>query len=566
MRLRLPMGGSLEMEVESSSSTADFQLLLLRRTGVPVQHQRLRFGYPPRVLVGSSADTLRDAGMQHGEVVYLENIHDLFLGNLEGGEFTMAELLDRLPEGEEMGDGSLGALFREALVAFEIDIEERHFWDIVRDRMHLLVSGTGAASEAQVAQLRAGLLVLQQLFRSHNLRERLSLILDCLPDGGIGRSSHGSPVQLHVARAKFLSSVAPQVLKLNRGQLLSPVRVTYEGEAGEDAGGLTRDFFSSFAQRLTEDSADGAAPLWELTGRGALQPAAHWVATARKHPSKLSTSALYCACGRVFSIAVLHGCKLGRPLSRAFVKLLIGSPPQTLVELQEELNHEAGDHQDFRGSRQILEKPLEECGLAGSLTFTCEARGADPNLGKRDLVPGGSRIVVTDANKAEWLETLLREELVTALEPAATAFRQGLVDVFGGTMDTCPLLCLLGAEDLIELWGRGGVRRDEVSAWRAVAQVSPAVGQQGEWLWQVLAEDYDDEMRGKVLQFATGSSSLGHNGLQLFTVEPADGGDERLPSAMTCGNMLQLPRYSCRAVLSERLRSAAESCGTFQLA
>merc|ERR1712130_105353 len=70
------------------------------------------------------------------------------------------------------------------------------------------------------------------------------------------------------------------------------------------------------------------------------------------------------------------------------------------------------------------------------------------------------------------------------------------------------------------------------------------------WFWQVLEEEYDDELRGKVLQFATGSSSMGREGLRGFTIEPADGRDCHLPRAMTCGNMLQLPRYSSRAVLA----------------
>merc|ERR1712159_302950 len=123
------------------------------------------------------------------------------------------------------------------------------------------------------------------------------------------------------------------------------------------------------------------------------------------------------------------------------------------------------------------------------------------------------------------------------------------MDVFGGSGETCPLLCLLDAEGLIELWGKGGVQREDVAKWRAVTKVSRHVAQQAAWFWQVLEEDYDDELRGKVLQFATGSSSIGREGLRTFMIEPADGGDDRLPCAMTCGPLIQLPRYSCKAVL-----------------
>ena len=82
---------------------------------------------------------------------------------------------------------------------------------------------------------------------------------------------------------------------------------------------------------------------------------------------------------------------------------------------------------------------------------------------------------------------------------------------------------------------------------------------------QVLEDDFDDELRGKVLQFATGSASMGREGLRSFIIDAANGGDDRLPSAMTCGNMIQIPRYSCRAVLALQLRTAAESECSFQM-
>merc|ERR1712186_203984 len=112
----------------------------------------------------------------------------------------------------------------------------------------------------------------------------------------------------------------------------------------------------------------------------------------------------------------------------------------------------------------------------------------------------------------------------------ADAFKTGLIDVFGGGGGGRPLLCLLSADELIELWGRGGVSREELEHWRRVTVVSPAVELQAEMFWQVLEEDYDDELRGKVLQFSTGSASIGRHGLRVFLLEPADGGDDRLPT------------------------------------
>merc|ERR1711871_607229 len=110
-------------------------------------------------------------------------------------------------------------------------------------------------------------------------------------------------------------------------------------------GGLTRNMFSEFDQCMSESE----PLLWSLTGRGSLQPTADVVSETAKHTSGLSSAELYRACGRVFGMAVLHDCTTGRQLSRSFVRLLIGDPPQTLADLQNELNYEAGENEpDFR--------------------------------------------------------------------------------------------------------------------------------------------------------------------------------------------------------------------------
>jgi len=110
------------------------------------------------------------------------------------------------------------------------------------------------------------------------------------------------------------------------------------------------------------------------------------------------------------------------------------------------------------------------------------------------------------------------------------------------------------------------VTQDKVAQWRAVATVQPAIEQQAVWLWSVLEEEYDDELRGHVLRFATGSSRVGSHGIEKFGVGLANGGDDRLPTAMTCGCLLLLPAYSSSMVLSKQLRTAVESCSTFAFA
>ncbi|CAJ1420202.1 unnamed protein product [Effrenium voratum] len=525
LRLRVQLMGSLELKVPSTTRVADFQGQIKQLTGVPSHHQRVRFGFPSRVLEGNDA-SLADVGLQDGELLILEDLHDLFLGNLESGQFTMEEMLGKLPPVSE--EESTESLFFDVLSAFQIGMLEMDFWRTMRRKLREALAG----KEEEMEKLAVGLYKLQRLFRHHDSRQRLHLILSSLP-----RSRHAN--KMNVKRSSFLFSVACQVGDMERGAMLSRLCISYDGEKGVDAGGLTRDFFTSFGLHLAEEP-----NLFQPTGRGGLHPTRR---SRPKQPTDLRTPShlMYKVCGRVFAMAILHGCKVGRRLSRPFVRNLLGAASSlTLQELQEELNFEAGEERDFRGSREFLEKPLKELGLEGVLTFQ--------NQGE-ELEPGGAQREVTDENKEDWLMKTLRWELFGAANYAAGWFRAGLIDVLGGHKTICPLLCLFDAGDLMELWGTGGIARQELKQWKAVTSLNPSIQQQGAWFWQVLEEDFDDELRGKVLQFATGSSSIGRQGLVDFRLEPGDGGDGRLPTAMTCGRPSSPPApLKCSELAVER--------------
>lgn len=97
---------------------------------------------------------------------------------------------------------------------------------------------------------------------------------------------------------------------------------------------------------------------------------------------------------------------------------------------------------------------------------------------------------------------------------------------------------------------------------RHVFESFKARKQQAAWFFEILWSEEWRAARCKVLKFTTGlvgsrsSLSFAFGGSDrwprdpksfVFYVEPMDGGDELLPRAMTCGNMLQLPSYSSKA-------------------
>ncbi|CAE8583426.1 unnamed protein product [Polarella glacialis] len=210
---------------------------------------------------------------------------------------------------------------------------------------------------------------------------------------------------------------------------------------------------------------------------------------------------------------------------------------------------------DFRGSADMRRRPLRELGLEGHqlyhLTFSCE-----PIVGEVvDFCPGGREKIVTDVDKEAWLKAALRYELVGGIEEAASSFRLGVGELAGAAH-----LALLSAPELIEAWsGRGDISDEDMRVWKMCTEVSAARSQQAGWLFDMLQSGDLRPERRRLLKFSTGSDRwpVDTRGFK-FSIEPMDGGDSALPCAMTCGNMLQLPRFSTPEHLRDRLLKALE--------
>merc|ERR1711977_393921 len=79
------------------------------------------------------------------------------------------------------------------------------------------------------------------------------------------------------------------------------------------------------------------------------------------------------------------------------------------------------------------------------------------------------------------------------------------------------------------------------------------------WFWdEVLG--FPEVLQRRLLFFATGSDRVPINGLKSlqFCVQRSGSEDTCLPSAHTCFNVIDLPEYSTRQVLRERLLVALE--------
>jgi hypothetical protein len=148
------------------------------------------------------------------------------------------------------------------------------------------------------------------------------------------------------------------------GVLKQELYIEYEGQSGEDAGGLRRQFFDTFTRELRESS------LWAQTPLGSLRPADEAAVGAGNAEAQTHME----TCGRVCGMALyqeLHrrlGVEeyphiykdqppnlFGDAFARYFIRLVQHNPPLSLAELQAELSAESLETEpDYRAGKSSL--------------------------------------------------------------------------------------------------------------------------------------------------------------------------------------------------------------------
>ena len=89
-----------------------------------------------------------------------------------------------------------------------------------------------------------------------------------------------------------------------------------------------------------------------------------------------------------------------------------------------------------------------------------------------------------------------------------------------------------------------------------------------EWFWQIV-QSFSNEDRGKLLQFATGSSRVpveGFKGLQsakgkscMFTLAVDPTCTHKIPRSHTCFNRIDVPEYKDKGTMAKHLKMVIEN-------
>ncbi|XP_073006653.1 E3 ubiquitin-protein ligase UPL2-like [Typha latifolia] len=353
---------------------------------------------------------------------------------------------------------------------------------------------------------------------------------------------HHSPVRISVRRAYILEDSYNQLRMRSPQDLKGRLTVHFQGEEGIDAGGLTREWY----QLLSRVIFDKGALLFTTVGNEL---------TFQPNPNSVYQTehlSYFKFVGRVVGKALFDSQLLDVHFTRSFYKHILGVKV-TYHDI------EAIDPDYYKNLKWMLENDISDI---LDLTFSMDADEEKLILYEKaevtdsELIPGGRNIRVTEENKHEYVNRVAEHRLTTAIRPQINAFMDGFNELI--PRDLISIFNDKEFELLIS--GLPDIDLDDLRAnteYSGYSNASPVI----QWFWEVV-QGFSKEDKARFLQFVTGTSKVplegfsalqGISGSQRFQIHKAYGSPHHLPSAHTCFNQLDLPEYTSKDQLQERL-------------
>ena len=184
----------------------------------------------------------------------------------------------------------------------------------------------------------------------------------------------------------------------------------------------------------------------------------------------------------------------------------------------------------------------------------------------KELIEDGANIDVTNENLDKYLEAIIKYQLMERTRPQLAELLLGFYDVVDEG-----LLTILDFQELELLLC--GLPEIDLDDWKQNTDYSGAYVDDNDnfvidWFWDIIENEFDQEMRARLLQFVTGTAGVPAQG---FSVLQGNDGNIRkfcihgvsletclFPRAHTCFNRLDLPLYTSREQMSEKLTLAVQ--------
>ncbi|KAG7210750.1 hypothetical protein KM043_012246 [Ampulex compressa] len=359
-------------------------------------------------------------------------------------------------------------------------------------------------------------------------------------DEGIRREE----LAVHVRRSHVFEDSFRELHRRNADEWKNRFYIVFEGEEGQDAGGLLREWYVIISREIFN-------PMYALFTVSPGDRVTYMInSSSHCNPNHLC---YYKFVGRVIAKAIYDNKLLECYFTRSFYKHILGI-------LVKHTDMESEDYSFYKGLVYLTEHNISDLGY--ELTFSTEVNEFGVN-DVRDLIPSGRNIVVTEETKLEYIRLVCQMKMTGAIRKQLNAFLEGFYDIIPKR-----LISIFNEQELeLLISGLPNVDIEDLRANTEYHKYS-ATSLQIQWFWRAL-RGFDQADRAKFLQFVTGTSKVplqgfaaleGMNGVQKFQIHREDRSTDRLPSAHTCFNQLDLPVYETYDKLRTNLLKAIHEC------
>lgn len=359
-------------------------------------------------------------------------------------------------------------------------------------------------------------------------------------DEGIRRDD----LTIHVRREHVFEDSYRELHRRSAEEMKSRLYVVFEGEEGQDAGGLLREWFVIMSREMFNPNY--ALFTTSPGDRVTYQPNA----SSNCNSNHLS---YFKFVGRIVAKAIYDNKLLDCFFTRSFYKHILDKPVH-FTDL------ESFDYALYQGLHYLLEHDISDIDM--ELTFSTEVH--EFGLSEvRELVKNGKNIAVTEENKKEYVQRVCQMKMTGAIRNQLDSFLEGFYDIIPKR-----LISIFDEQELeLLISGLPNIDLDDLKANTEYHKYTEN-SLQIQWFWRAL-RSFDQADRAKFLQFVTGTSKVplqgfgaleGMNGFQKFQIHRDDRSTDRLPSAHTCFNQLDLPAYETYDKLRSMLNKAVDEC------
>ena len=349
---------------------------------------------------------------------------------------------------------------------------------------------------------------------------------------------------VHVRRENVFEDSFRELHRRQPDEWKNRFYIVFEGEEGQDAGGLLREWYVIISREIFN-------PMYALFKTSPGDKVTYMIyEQSQTNPNHLD---YFKFVGRVIAKAIYDNKLLECYFTRSFYKHI-------LAKQVKYTDMESEDYTFYKGLEFLIENNVEDLGY--DLTFSTEVREFG-HTEVRDLIPNGRNIKVTEETKVEYVRLVCQMKMTGAVRKQLSAFLEGFYQIIPRR-----LISIFNEQELeLLLSGLPSIDVDDLKA-NSEYHKYQANSLQIVWFWRAL-RSFDQTDQAKFMQFVTGSSKVplqgfgaleGMNGPQKFQIHRDDRSTDRLPSAHTCFNQLDLPAYETYDKLRTYLLKAVQEC------